>query len=307
MARTSRSNRSHFRCNFVHPLISFLRLLRVCLLFILTVCFGQTASAAEIALIIDDIGNNAQDIDAFVLPSEVTFAILPHTPYSISFSQLAEQQQREVMLHIPMESLSGKALGPGALTSAMLPADIKAHLAAAHKSVPNAIAINNHMGSKLTQLTLPMTATMEYLHDKGMYFVDSRTTRYSRAEHIAKQIGVPNLHRHVFLDHFPEPRHIAMQFKRLRNLANKHGRAVGIAHPYPQTLRFLKTKLPQLKKQGFRLVTLSEVMQGEENQMAMQAYRAKSQLISSRVSRVIKKPTPQTHPVSEKLSLSRSL
>lgn len=257
----------------------------------LAVGLGQTADAADIALIIDDIGNKAADIDAFVLPSEVTFAILPHTPYSISFSQLAEQQQREVMLHIPMESLSGKALGPGALTSGMLPTDIKAHLEAAHKSVPNAIAINNHMGSKLTQLTLPMTATMEYLHDKGLYFVDSRTTRYSRAEHIATQIGVPNLHRHVFLDHLPEPRHIAMQFKRLRNIANKDGIAVGIAHPYPQTLRYLKNKLPQLKKQGFRLVTLSEVMQGEENQVAMQAYRAKFQSIAIRTSNIIKKPT----------------
>lgn len=244
--------------------------------------FTPIVRAADVALIIDDIGNKPEDIEAFVLPSEVTFAILPHTPYSLSFSQLAEQQQREVMLHIPMESLSGKALGPGALTSAMLPADIKSHLAAAHQSVPNAIAINNHMGSKLTQLTLPMKATMEYLHDKGLYFVDSRTTRYSRAERIAKQLGVPNLHRHVFLDHFPEPKHIALQFKRLRAIANKHGRAVGIAHPYPQTLRYLKTNLPQLSEHGIRLVTLSEIMQGDEGRLVMQAYDAKRRDVALR-------------------------
>lgn len=234
--------------------------------------------AGDIALIIDDIGNKPEDLKAFSLPGEITFAILPHTPYSIPFSQLAEQQQREVMLHIPMEALSGKALGPGALTSDMHPSDIKDHLAEAHKSVPNAIAINNHMGSKLTQLTLPMTATMEYLQSKGLYFVDSRTTRFSRAENIATQFGVPSLHRHVFLDHIPEPRHIATQFKRLRGIAKKYGKAVGIAHPYPQTLAYLKAHLPELQRRGFRLVTLSELMLGQHGQLAMNEYQDKTVL-----------------------------
>ena len=74
-------------------------------LFLLLV-FGfisALSQAGDIALIIDDIGNKPEDIKAFSLPSEITFAILPHTPYSTPFSQLAEQQQREVMLHIPME------------------------------------------------------------------------------------------------------------------------------------------------------------------------------------------------------------
>lgn len=246
--------------------------------------FSTPSVAAEIALIIDDIGNKPQDISAFTLPSEITFAILPHTPYSTSFSQLAEQQQREVMLHIPMEALSGKALGPGALTSSMLPKDIKQHLANAHKSVPNAIAVNNHMGSKLTQLTLPMTATMEYLHAKGLYFVDSRTTRFSRAENIAQQHGVLSLHRHVFLDHIPEPRHIAIMFKRLRGIANKHGQAVGIAHPYPQTLAYLQKHLPELAEKGIRLVTLSELMLGKHGQLAMNKNKSRLSLAEELVS-----------------------
>lgn len=236
---------------------------------VLTSVISGSANAANIALIIDDIGNKPEDIRAFSLPSEVTFAILPHTPYSLSFSQLAEQQQREVMLHVPMEALSGKELGPGALTSQMHPQTIKSQLADAHASVPNAIAINNHMGSKLTQLTLPMTATMQYLQSKGLYFVDSRTTRFSRAENIARKYGVPSLHRHVFLDHIPEPRHIATQFKRLRGIANRHGLAVGIAHPYPQTLAYLNKHLPELEKEGFKLVTLSELMLVGPHQFAM--------------------------------------
>ena len=229
----------------------------------------MTAAAGKIVLIIDDIGNRAEDIQAFELPSEVTFAILPHTPYSTPFARLAEQQQREVMLHVPMEALSGKSLGPGALLSTMHPDSIKLELALAHKSVPNAIAVNNHMGSKLTQLTLPMTATMEYLQATGLYFVDSRTTRFSRAEGIAQQHGVPTLHRHVFLDHFPDPKHIHMQFKRLRHMAVKYGESVGIAHPYPQTLNYLQLHLPELRHAGIELVTLSELMRAKHLALAV--------------------------------------
>lgn len=234
-----------------------------CLALFSPICFAN-----NIALIIDDIGNKPTDIRAFNLPNEVTFSILPHTPYSSEFAQLAEQQQREVMLHIPMEALSGKALGPGALMSNMHPQTIKAHLEAAHASVPNAIAVNNHMGSKLTQLTLPMNATMEYLQQEGLYFVDSRTTRYSKAQKIAEIHGVPSLHRHVFLDHVPEPKHISYQLKRLYRLAKKHGQAIGIAHPYNETLAYLEENLPTLQAKGIRLVPLSDLMQPAENQIA---------------------------------------
>jgi polysaccharide deacetylase 2 family uncharacterized protein YibQ len=220
--------------------------------------------AANIALIIDDIGNKAQDAQAFALPSEVTFSILPHKPLSEVFSLRAEQQQREVMLHVPMESLTGKALGPGALTADMYPATIRQALVDALLTVPNAMGINNHMGSKLTQLTLPMSVTMEFLQQRGLYFLDSRTTRFSKAEGIAKQKGVLSTRRNVFLDHVLSQEHMDKQFQRLLILAKKHGQAVGIAHPHSQTMQYLTENLPKLASQGIRLVPLSDLLHEQE-------------------------------------------
>jgi polysaccharide deacetylase 2 family uncharacterized protein YibQ len=218
------------------------------------------AQASQIALIIDDMGNNKQDAAAFALPSNVTFAILPNKPLSKLFSKRATAQQREVMLHMPMESLAGNNQEKNVLLSSMPPVQIIQTLKTALSTVPDAVGVNNHMGSKLTQLTLPMSVTMEFLSEQGLFFVDSRTTKFSKAEVIAKQNGVLSTKRNVFIDHTPSPKQIDKQFQRLIRLSKKHGYAVGIAHPYPQTLEYLKVHLQTLQQHGISLVKLSDVL-----------------------------------------------
>lgn len=235
-----------------------------CLLVLCFVFLAGVARAAEIALIIDDMGNAQRDADAFSLPREIAFSILPHKKLSTTFSRRAAAQQREVMLHIPMESLQPKPLGPGAITADMHPLMIEETLLAALASVPDAVGVNNHMGSRLTQLTLPMNSTMEFLNQHRLYFVDSRTTRYSKAQRIAREHGVNSTRRNVFLDHMAEPRHIDLQFRRLVRLARKYGQAVGIGHPYPETLAYLQQALETLDAEGIQLVAPSDIIHTQE-------------------------------------------
>jgi uncharacterized protein len=250
---------------------------RLCLLLICLL--SLPAGAGNIALIIDDMGYRKQDIDAFVLPEQVTFAILPHTPYSTAYAKKAANQNREVMLHMPMEALAGNKLGPGALTAAMDNQAIQAKLNAALTSVPHAIGLNNHMGSKLTQLTLPMQATMDFLRQQQLFFIDSRTTRYSKANKIATRFGVPNTHRQVFLDHFQNKKHMQGQFDRLIRIARKYHNAIGIAHPYPETLSFLQQHLPKLQEMGIRLIPVSVLMR--EKALALRESRPDTSEVGS--------------------------
>lgn len=214
---------------------------------------------AQIAIIIDDIGNKPADADAFVLPSKVTFAILPHTDYSTRFSNWAKQQSREVMLHMPMESLNGKALGHGAILSTMYPNEVEKALAEALRSVPDAVGVNNHMGSKLTQITLQMSSVMDVLRDRGLFFVDSRTTKFTRAHLIAQKTGVLSAQRHIFLDHFPREDFLKRQLSTLIKQARRQGRAIGIAHPYPVSIEFLQHALANLPK-DVELISVSEYL-----------------------------------------------
>jgi polysaccharide deacetylase 2 family uncharacterized protein YibQ len=234
----------------------------ITLLFIFLACLPATSEGQvpEIALIIDDMGNNQQDAMAFNLPANVTFAILPNKPLSKIFSERALLQNREVILHMPMESLEGIKQEEGSLLVGMSAENMRAALVVALKSVPFATGLNNHMGSRLTQLDEPMAVTMTFLLEHGLYFVDSRTTKFTLAETMANKTGVLTSKRDVFLDHHADLPNMLKQFKRLIAIAKKQGRAVAIAHPYPQTLQFLKDYLPGIENQGIRLVKLGDIV-----------------------------------------------
>lgn len=233
----------------------------ICLLFSV-LCIPALASTqpTRIAIIIDDIGYQKTDLQLIDLPYNLTFAVLPHTPYGHKSAKHAFRQQKDVMLHMPMEASSGKALGPGALLGAMSKQQVQQTLQAALADIPYAIGINNHMGSRYTELEQPMAWTMEYLRSRQLFFVDSLTTAQSKAAKYARQYGVTNLSRHVFLDNHQSEAAIAQQFALLLRIAKKHHTAIAIAHPYPQTYQFLRKYLPQLEQQGIELVGISKLL-----------------------------------------------
>ena len=214
---------------------------------------------AQIAIIIDDIGNKRADAEAFALSNKVTFSILPHTRFSTEFSTYSFHQGREVMLHMPMESLHGGALGDGALLASMYPEDVENSLLLALESVPHAVGVNNHMGSKLTQITLQMNAVMDVLSNNNLYFIDSRTTKFTKAHSIAKQRGVVSAQRNVFLDHYPNEAFLEKQFAQLIRKARRDGSVIGIAHPYPVSIAFLKRKLADLPD-DIELISISDYL-----------------------------------------------
>ena len=237
-----------------------LNLQKLALALCLVLISGYSQATSQIAIIIDDIGATLGDRHAFVLPREITFSILPHTQFSKDFSYQAALQNREVMLHMPMESLNGERLGPGGLYSDMYPQEVSANLLSALETVPHAVGVNNHMGSKLTQMTLQMRSVMQTLATSNLYFIDSRTTKFTKAQTIANRVGVVSASRHIFLDHFQTEAFIKRQFKALITRAKKHGKAIGIAHPYEVTIEYLPKLIAQLPA-DIELVTVSTLLQ----------------------------------------------
>nr|WP_245217424.1 divergent polysaccharide deacetylase family protein [Rheinheimera maricola] len=220
----------------------------------------NAATEARIAIIIDDIGYQKTDQQLIDLPFALTFAVLPHTPYGQRAAKRAFQQQKDVMLHMPMEANTGKLTDPGALTVAMSKQQIRHSLQQALADIPYAIGINNHMGSLYTAQAQPMAWTMEYLSQRQLFFVDSLTTPNSQAAKYARHFGVTNLSRHVFLDNVQTEAAIAKQFEQLLSIARKRQYAIAIGHPYPQTYQFLRKNLPKLRQQGIELVSISSLL-----------------------------------------------
>lgn len=216
----------------------------------------------SIALIIDDIGyNTALGEQAIALPGAVTFAVLPHTPHGAELAELANQQGKEVMLHAPMANLANMPLGPGALTAELSKEDFVSTLNDDIDAIPHLQGVNNHMGSALTEMALPMQWVMEVLKTRDLYFVDSYTTAKSVAGKVAKEQEIPTVTRNIFLDNVQSHEDIDREFKKLLTLAREKGAAVGIGHPYKETLSYLEQALPLLEEQGIELITASQMIQ----------------------------------------------
>jgi len=216
-----------------------------------------------ISIIIDDLGGQrAIGERAVALPGAITYAFLPHTSHAIHLAELAHQQNKEVMIHMPMQAIGDNNLGTGGLTLDMSQQSFISTLKENLSAIPHISGVNNHMGSLLTQHPGKMAWLMQTLSEEHheLYFVDSRTTEHTVAYTIAAEFEVPRIKRNVFLDNVRSEAEIAVQFKRLLTLAKRHGTAVAIGHPYPETIAFLEQILPTLQQQGIELIKTSRLI-----------------------------------------------
>jgi len=226
--------------------------------------FSTNLAAAEMAIIIDDLGPNwTQAKKILALPKQVTTSILPFTPHAKTIAKRAALQGRVTMLHVPMEADDrNELLGPGALRSAMNGWQLVAQLRKDIVSLPSITGVNNHMGSELTTEKATMKWVMALLWWHGLYFIDSRTTPNTVALSVANSMGVSSGSRDVFLDHDISKAAIEQQFQRAKAIAHKTGFAIIIGHPYDETIAVLQQQIPLLKADGINLVSPQEIIKG---------------------------------------------
>ena len=212
-------------------------------------------------IVIDDIGNRLPEgRRAVALP--VTCSFLPHTAHCRELVETAHRVGREIVLHTPMQSIHGKRLGPGGLTVEMTSRELRRTMHENFEAVPYADGVSNHMGSLLTRHPGQMQLVMDSLQaHHGGYFIDSLTTSRSVAYRIARESGIPASKRNIFLDHHRDPERIREQFMKLIARAHRRGTALGIGHPYPETLAVLEALLPRIAEQGVELVTTSRLIE----------------------------------------------
>ena len=223
---------------------------------------AEPGRRAYVSIVIDDIGYRRQDgLRALELPGAVTYAVLPHTPHGPSIARLAAQLGKEVLLHLPMESQDQRRLGPGGVTTAMAREELQSTVLRALVSVPHASGVSNHMGSRFTGDLTRMEWVMQAIASRpGLYFLDSRTTEHSVVREAARRHGVATHTRDVFLDNSRDPRLIRRQFMELVGHARRHGRALGIGHPFPETVAVLAEMIPRLDGLGITLVPVARLM-----------------------------------------------
>lgn len=221
----------------------------------------STAGKPAIAIIIDDIGNHYRlGRKAIHLPGKLTYSVLPFTQHAQSLANRAHNLGKEVMIHLPMQNLSGQPLGPGGLHAELGLEDFRIGVSRAIREVPHAIGLNNHMGSALTRDPIYMSVLMDEIKRHQLYFVDSRTTAETVALQVAREKALVATRRDVFLDNTRTESAIHTQFQQLLRKARRKGSAVAIGHPYPETIAYLARVLPSVTRRTAELIPVSELI-----------------------------------------------
>jgi uncharacterized protein len=219
-------------------------------------------NSPELAIIVDDLGYDPAVARAvFALPSKVSVAVLPNLPESAAIAEEAHRRGLEVLLHLPMESLGAQDAAEKIELRVGEPAEeVSRVLDQMLLTVPHAVGVNNHQGSRATADAALMAALAASVRAHGLFFIDSRTSAATLALDAARRAGVPAAARNVFLDDDEQPAAIRRQLDRAERLAREQGSCVAIGHPHGVTLDVLADALPEVEARGVRLVSASEVI-----------------------------------------------
>lgn len=214
----------------------------------------------KLAVVIDDLGYDRAQADAlFRLSYTLTLSVLPHEANSGEIAEEAHRRGYEVMLHLPMASNAGNKDEAVELYPGMSPADVEKTFSSMLDTVPYAQGVNNHEGSLGTSDQKLMDELMPLLHQRNLFFIDSRTTAATVAESSAHVAGVATARRNVFLDDEQTVDATKKQFALAIRDAKEKGSALAIGHPHATTLEALGDMLPEAERQGVRLVFASDL------------------------------------------------
>ena len=216
---------------------------------------------ARLAIVIDDFGYTSGPIAALAaLPRPVTFAILPYRPHSAEALQAAKASGKEAILHLPMMPQQASAASEeNTISPSMSDGEIRSIVEKALHSLPGVIGVNNHQGSLATADSRVMKQVLNVLHNRGLFFVDSRTSSQSVGRMTARQLGVPAAENDLFLDNVDEVDAVKQKLRTAGNLALRSGSAVVIGHARMHTATALREVIPELERKGIRLVFVSRL------------------------------------------------
>ncbi len=188
----------------------------------------------RLAIIMDDIGNANQVKHFKKIPFPVTPSLFPVTSKHTHTPEFAKHFNC-YMVHMPMEAFHFARPEENTLQVSDSLEMIDQKIAAMHHDFPDAVAINNHTGSKFTSDASSMDKLFCVLDKYDITFIDSKTAPHTKGKETGKLHNKVVLERNVFLDNEPDVNYILGQLKKAVRYAKKHGVAIAICHPRPET------------------------------------------------------------------------
>jgi polysaccharide deacetylase 2 family uncharacterized protein YibQ len=122
------------------------------------------------------------------------------------------------------------------------------------------VGVTNYMGSRFTTSPEHLRPVLSVLRDRGLMFLDSRSSGNSVAGKMAGEIGLPRALNNRFLDAVASRRDIDTRLAELERIAEATGFAVGIGFPFPVTIERIAAWAATLPAKGLVLSPVSALV-----------------------------------------------
>lgn len=219
-----------------------------------------SAVKGKLAVVIDDAGRDLESQHVYEsLGIPLTLAVMPNQVHTRDAALSWHAHGLPVILHQPMESVSGIGMESKVILTSMGDEEIRGLLKSSLSQVPEAVGINNHQGSKATTDRHTMDVVMNELHHRHLFFFDSRTNSTTAADAAAASYGVPYVRNDLFVDNEADVAAISAMIREAAKRAQKYGTYVIIGHCRPKTAEAFRQMVPQLEKEGIQFVYVSSL------------------------------------------------
>ena len=224
--------------------------------------FVPAKNGAVLCVVFDDGGQNISQLKKCVaLPFPVTVAVLPRLAHSAESARIVRQSKNEVILHQPMQAMNLNVNpGAGAIKPEMTENEVFATLSQNIAEIAPIAGMNNHEGSLITENEVLVSFILQAASEKGIYFLDSRTSSATKVPSVAMEMGMGWYQRDIFLDNQKTRENYLAELKKGLDIANKKGHVIMIGHVWSaESLpAFLEEAYPELALKGWRFSTVSK-------------------------------------------------
>ncbi|MBT7233746.1 MAG: divergent polysaccharide deacetylase family protein [Rhodospirillaceae bacterium] len=226
--------------------------------------FNKDVKRPRIAIILRGIGLSRAATLAAInqLPGGVTLAFSPYTTNIGDWMGMARSAGHETLIDLPMEPNDFPVSDPGpmAMLTELEAADNINRLQRLLGLAPGFVGVFQVMGSKFAASEQALTPVLGELAKRGLLYVDNGIPKGGLSLKVAKSLALPRTSVALTLDETPSAAAINGRLIQLEKQARARKSAVGVAEPYPVTIRRLAEWAKSLDFKELALAPVSAVV-----------------------------------------------
>jgi polysaccharide deacetylase 2 family uncharacterized protein YibQ len=221
------------------------------------------SNTAKMAVLIENFGfeANATTAEYLAFPEPLTVALLPAGKLAAWTAQIADEYKKEVALLLPMEPLPPQydKYKESMVMIHYGDDNIRGIITRAAAAIPNFSGVCNFHGAKTMEDSRAMGIILSEVGKRKAYFAYTDASKKSVVPQLAKSMKIPSAPIQGSIDATATTEQAKEKLRRYSITAEKTGKILIKAQPSPAFIKALKEETDALKKNGIKLVYVSEL------------------------------------------------